>query len=179
MIRSINLLSHLPQYVQEYREIQEIMRAEIPEIQAIFDESETIKNNQFAMSCNEDGIARFEELFGLLPNDYDELSARILRVLSYCVDGLPYTLRYLCMKLDAIFGVGEYELLTDFSNYQMEINVNTMLSSQIEVLEDIIWSMVPANIVTEIYNTAKRVVEKNVRFGSVVTILRKKEFFCV
>ncbi len=178
MVRTMNLLSHLPQYVQEYREIQEIMNAQISDVQAVCDETEIVKNNQFVMSCDEDGITRFEELFGLFPNIYDDLSARILRVLSYCVDGLPYTLRYLRMKLDSIFGVGEYELETDFSNYTMKINVNTMLSSQIEVLEEIVSSMVPANIVTEIYNTAKRGKNNEIRFGSTVTTLRKREFIC-
>ena len=60
MIREVNLLSFLPEFVQEYREIKHIMNSEQPEIQKLEDETEIIKNNQFILSCDIDGIARFE-----------------------------------------------------------------------------------------------------------------------
>ena len=47
MIREVNLLSFLPEFVQEYREIKHIMNSEQPEIQKLEDETEIIKNNQF------------------------------------------------------------------------------------------------------------------------------------
>lgn len=43
MIREVNLLSFLPEFVQEYREIKHIMNSEQPEIQKLEDETEIIK----------------------------------------------------------------------------------------------------------------------------------------
>ncbi len=43
MIREVNLISRLPLYIQEYREIQGVMNAEAPELQPVKDDSEKIK----------------------------------------------------------------------------------------------------------------------------------------
>ena len=45
MIREVELLNHLPLFIQEYREIREIMKSENPEIQSLEDETEIIFNN--------------------------------------------------------------------------------------------------------------------------------------
>ena len=52
MIRNVNLIEHLPLFVQEFREIQGIMNAENPEIQSVEDNSEQIKNNMLKYEHN-------------------------------------------------------------------------------------------------------------------------------
>ena len=81
MIREVELLNHLPLFIQEYREIREIMKSENPEIQSLEDETEIIFNNQFIQSCNLKGIAKFEELMKITPEINDTLESRISRVL--------------------------------------------------------------------------------------------------
>ena len=44
MVRDVNLIEHLPLFIQVYREIHLIMSAENPEFQLLADESERIKN---------------------------------------------------------------------------------------------------------------------------------------
>ena len=46
MVREVNLLGYLPPFMQEYVEMQQIMNAEQPDVQALEDETEKIKNNQ-------------------------------------------------------------------------------------------------------------------------------------
>ena len=82
MIREVELLNHLPLFIQEYREIREIMKSENPEIQSLEDETEIIFNNQFIQSCNLKGIAKFEELMKITPEINYTLESRISRVLS-------------------------------------------------------------------------------------------------
>ncbi len=82
MIREVELLNHLPLFIQEYREIREIMKSENPEIQSLEDETEIIFNNQFIQSCNLKGITKFEELMKITPEINDTLESRISRVLS-------------------------------------------------------------------------------------------------
>ena len=56
MIRDVNLIGHLPLYVQGYREIKGIMDAEEPEVQLVEDISEVIKDNMFILHADEEGI---------------------------------------------------------------------------------------------------------------------------
>ena len=82
MAREVNLIDHLPSYLQEYREIQGIMNAENPEFQLLENTSETLKDNMFAISTNEEGIKRHEKMFGLTASKNDNLQSRQGKVLA-------------------------------------------------------------------------------------------------
>ena len=61
-MKEINLIDWLPRYLQEYREIKEIMSTENPEIEYLYKEIDITMDNQFIHTCNEKGIERFEKL---------------------------------------------------------------------------------------------------------------------
>ena len=102
MIREVNLLSFLPEFVQEYREIKHIMNSEQPEIQKLEDETEIIKNNQFILSCDIDGLKEKlnvmcgEGNYLLIPsfNEYG-LEIVVSLPLSGQADELDYMLSYM------------------------------------------------------------------------------------
>lgn len=146
MIRQTNLISYLPQFVQEYREIKQVMIGETPEIQILEDETEIMKNNQFILSCNEVGIRRFEILLGITPNSDDTLDARISRVITRWNDSIPYTFRGLIDRLNIMCGEGNYTLLPNFNEYELELVVCLPLSGQVEELDYMLSYMIPANI---------------------------------
>ena len=50
MIRDVDLLSFLPEYMKEYREMKCLMMAEDPDVQKAEDATEDVKNNQFIQS---------------------------------------------------------------------------------------------------------------------------------
>ena len=147
MIREVNLLSFLPEFVQEYREIKHIMNSEQPEIQKLEDETEIIKNNQFILSCDIDGIARFENLLGITPKPDDTLDARKSRVITRWNDSIPYTYKGLKEKLNVMCGEGNYLLIPSFNEYGLEIVVSLPLSGQADELDYMLSYMIPANIV--------------------------------
>lgn len=90
-MKEINLIDWLPRYLQEYREIKEIMSTENPEIEYLYKEIDITMDNQFIHTCNEKGIERFEKLLKIIPNSDDNLPGRISRVLSRWNDSIPYT----------------------------------------------------------------------------------------
>ena len=146
MIRQTNLISYLPQFVQEYREIKQVMIGETPEIQILEDETEIIKNNQFILTCDEVGIKRFETLLGITPSPDDTLDARISRVITRWNDSIPYTYRGLIDRLNIMCGEGNYTLLPNFNDYELELVVCLPLSGQVEELDYMLSYMIPANI---------------------------------
>lgn len=165
MIREVNLLSFLPEFVQEYREIKHIMNSEQPEIQKLEDETEIIKNNQFILSCDIDGIARFENLLGITPKPDDTLDARKSRVITRWNDLIPYTYKGLKEKLNVMCGEGNYLLIPSFNEYGLEIVVSLPLSGQADELDYMLSYMIPANIVVTSRNNMVRTMTGTVHGG--------------
>lgn len=165
MIREVNLLSFLPEFVQKYREIKHIMNSEQPEIQKLEDETEIIKNNQFILSCDIDGIARFENLLGITPKPDDTLDARKSRVITRWNDSIPYTYKGLKEKLNVMCGEGNYLLIPSFNEYGLEIVVSLPLSGQADELDYMLSYMIPANIVVTSRNNMVRTMTGTVHGG--------------
>lgn len=165
MIREVNLISFLPEFVQEYREIKHIMNSEQPEIQKLEDETEIIKNNQFILSCDIDGIARFENLLGITPKPDDTLDARKSRVITRWNDSIPYTYKGLKEKLNIMCGEGNYLLIPSFNEYGLEIVVSLPLSGQADELDYMLSYMIPANIVVTSRNNMVRTMTGTVHGG--------------
>lgn len=152
MIRDVELLRHLPLFIQEYREIRAVMNAENPEIQNAENETEVIFNNQFIKSCNIKGIAKFESLMGIIPEPDDTLESRISRVLTRWNDTVPYTFIVLCQKLDTLCGKNNYEIIRDINKYTMDITTHLELTGQAEELDYMLGYMIPVNIAMTVNN---------------------------
>lgn len=146
MIRDVNLIDHLPPYVQEYREIKGIMNAENPELQLVEDDSEKIKDNMFVLYTDDVGIKRHEKMFGLTPLKNDTLYNRQSKVLAQYTNTVIYTLRGLIERLNVICGVGNYtlELISDV--YKINISLHLRVKNLISTVSSMLVNMIPANI---------------------------------
>lgn len=158
MIREVNLIDHLPSYVQDYREIQGIMDAENPELQSAEDASEIIKNNMFVLYADEAGIKRYEDMFGLIPSKNDSLYDRQSRVLSQYTNSVIYTLRGLIDRLDIVCGVGNYKLELIADEYKINVRLHLHAKNLINTIGSMFTTMIPANMLCAYgvdYNTHK------------------------
>ena len=176
MVREVDLLGYLPPFMQEYIEMQKIMTAEQPDVQSLEDETEIVKDNQFIMTCNEDGINRFEKMLNITSYPEDTLESRKSRVLTRWNDSLPYTLRSLAEKLKTLCGEDGYLLTPNFNDYELDIWVRLSMSGQTDELDYLLNYMIPCNLVVNVSNELVHSVTGNV-FTSGATI--KKEVFTI
>lgn len=146
MIREVNLIEHLPLYIQGYREIQGIMNAENPEMQVVEDASEIIKDNMFVLYTNEAGIKRYEKMFGLTPSKTDSLYARQSKVLAQYTNTVIYTLRGLIERLNIICGVGNYTLELIPDEYKINIGLHIRVAKLVNTIGSMLADMIPANM---------------------------------
>lgn len=146
MIRDVDLISYLPLFIQDYREIKHIMSAENPEFQILADETERIKDNQFIISCNEVGISKFEQLLNIIPKNDDSLEARISRVIIRWNDSIPYTYRVLIERLKTMCGEGNFIVIPNFNKYELKIIASLPLSGQTDELDYLLTYMIPVNL---------------------------------
>ena len=156
MIRIVDLLSHLPQFICEFFQIQSIMKAEEPEIQKMEDDSEIVKDNMFVTSTNEDGIKRFEKMFGIVPSSNDTLETRRARVMARYTTTATYTMHGLIERLNAICGVDNYTIEFIPNEYRIKIVFSLRVKDLMKTIESMMYEMIPANMICECtlqYNT--------------------------
>lgn len=145
MIREPNIIEHLPLFIQEYREVQQIMTAENPEFKLVIDESEIVKNNQFIISCDSEGIKRFEKILGISATE-EPLQSRIARVLNRWNDTVPYTFNAFIEKLKTICGEGDFNIIEKFREYIIEIETHLDKYGEVDELEYLLQYIMPSNI---------------------------------
>lgn len=172
-MKEIDLISWLPKYLQEYREIKEIMSIENPEIEYLYSEINTTMDNQFIHTCNEKGIERFEKLLGIIPNHDDNLPGRISRVLSRWNDSIPYTYKGLIQKLNVICGEDKYFINLKNDEYILELTVSLVFGGQVEELDYMLSYMIPANIVVECKNEVVNKLEDKIYLGGAVVTTKE------
>lgn len=146
MIRDVNLIEHLPLFIQQFREIKSIMDAENPEFQLVIDESEKIKNNQFIETSDLVGISKFEKLLNIIPLADDTLESRISRIMTRWNDVVPYTYKALVQKLVQLCDGLNFTINRNFNEYKMEIITHLELSGQVDELQYLLGYMIPVNI---------------------------------
>lgn len=146
MIRNVNLLDYLPPFMREYREMKCIMDADQPEFQTVSNSTETIKNNQFITTCNEQGISRFEKMLNIEPLPADTLQTRIGRVWARWIDTIPYTIKALANKLDVLLGAGTHTETVDYNNYTMKVEINIDVSDRFKAVNELLEDIIPMNM---------------------------------
>lgn len=152
MIRDVDIIEFLPPYLQEYEALEQICTVENPEIQVVEDETEILKENQFILTCNEDGIARWEQLLSLSTNPEDTLEMRISRVLIKWSDTSPYTYSVLIEKLNTLIGDENYSLFPEFENYRLGVHLTLENTWIVDEVVTFLRGFVPANLVLDVIN---------------------------
>lgn len=145
------LLNYLPPFMQEYKEMQEIMGTEQQFLEPLEVTMMEVLNNNFILTANEQGIRKYEKLLNIKPVPEDTLETRRMKVLSRWNNFVPYTWRVLIKRMDFVCG-NHYKLLPDFNNYQLGIRVWLEGCGQADALDHLLRCMMPANILLDSRN---------------------------
>lgn len=164
------ILEYLPPFLREYREFDAIANAEEPELQRITEEGLRILRNQFIETADEDGIAEFEKMLGILPSKSDSLESRRARVFSRWFTELPYTLKAFLHKLSGLSEYGDIAVSVDFDRYMIAIDTDFEYYGQTDEIERLVDLMFPCNIIAELKNTVRLNADGKYNLGGVVSV---------
>ena len=153
MIRNVVLQKHLPPFMTEYKEIDECLEAENPEFRLAWNAADRTLKNEFIENADEYGISRFEKLLNILPFQEDTLEARRARVFIKWFNMIPYTWRVFINRLQLICGENNFTIEGDFDHYLIKLDVNLEAFGLMETLEALLMTMVPCNMVVDVFNT--------------------------
>lgn len=142
-----NRISKLqPHYERDVFEFKEIARVESEQLDSVKNQFNKILNNQFVITADSDGVAMFESLYGIIPEDSDSLEFRKERVLNRIQSQPPFTIRYLEQQLDKIIGKGKYTVEMNYDKYTLIINSAAENQAYAQEVAVIVGKVKPANI---------------------------------
>lgn len=147
--RYINLKELLPLYLQEYSELAEIMNTETLEFRLLESRHNRMIDNRYIISCDEEGISRFEKILSVTPKSNDTLEDRIFRCLTKWNVSLPYNYAFLERKLRELCGT-EYTIDFDIPGQTMIVKIGIAQKNQYDSVVDILEEIVPCQIVLDI-----------------------------
>lgn len=153
MMERRKLIEYLPDFMQKFSEIKELMQAANVETDRIYPLIGKSLDEAFIEDCSEYGIRKYESCLHIIPDESETLETRKLRVLMRWYDYAPYTFRVLINKLNMICGVNNYDLQADLENYYFKVITELGVYGSVEELAYMYESILPENIFYESVNT--------------------------
>lgn len=151
MIRETDLVSYLPPFLAEYREINEALSAEDPEFGLVWKAADKALKNEFIATADEYGISRFEKMLGIFPMPGESTETRRQRVQLKWLAMLPYTLPRLRETLEAVLGPGGFLLDSPGAEtYCMRLVLLNQADEIYFSVAEMLREWVPANIVYDL-----------------------------
>lgn len=146
MLREVDLISYLPEFLHGYKELEKTLKAQQQEVQILEDITEELTNNQFIISADAQGIKKYEAMLGIEVLDDDTLENRRLRVLAKWNNAIPYTTHALKKKLGNLCGEEGYVLELLNLEYKVKVRVALKSKKNYRMVEGLLGEVIPANM---------------------------------
>lgn len=149
MVRK-KLIEYLPQFMQNFSELKELLRVVNIETDSINILIQKILDEAFIEDCTEYGLRKYENFLHIIPADGESLETRRSRVLLYWDNSVPYSYRNLIRQLNNYCGADNYDI--DQVNYLVSLSVYG--KTDISVIREFLEKVLPENILYEVWHTA-------------------------
>ena len=172
------LIDYLPPYMQEYLEIKEIMKAEQPEIDDLWNAVEKALADQYILDATEYGVKRWESMLLISPKDTDTLDERKFRILTRLNQELPYTLTRLKEALTNLCGNDGFFIEMNAAEYHIQVKLALGNKNNYQDMVDLLKKMIPANmtqVVQIMYNTHELLAQFTHQYMSAYTHKQLRE----
>lgn len=140
------LKGQLPGYFRPIIEFQEILKAHGYAIDQIEEEMSKLRNNLYITTCDEETIAYYENLFGILYRFGDTMDFRKSRVMQRFNTIAPFSIEFLRDKLTELYGEDGYILDIDPLKLILYVKVTSDRYGAVDLLYDLLWNIVPAHV---------------------------------
>lgn len=147
MAREVDILSYFPPVLHEIREIIEIANVENPSLESVWQAIEDALNNQFILTANEEGLARYEKMLDLKVPATDDAETRRFRLLTCFNEQPPYTNKVIKRLLDSLLGEGHYEYNRDTANKKITVKLELTVKWQFDAVFFMLERITPQNMI--------------------------------
>lgn len=137
------LEDYLPYVIRSYPEYRGIVTAEQPEFEKAWASMDHLLSDQFILTADESGLARWEQILEISPKGTDTLDDRRFKILTRINEELPYTLPQLRNILNMLCR-GEYK--ADQDAYRLIVRVGLLAKKQYDAVESLLDRVAPSNM---------------------------------
>ncbi|EQF26314.1 hypothetical protein QEW_1355 [Clostridioides difficile CD160] len=146
MDKEINLISYLPQILQDKEEYIKAFNADNKEIKILHDKLDDVLNDQFLEDLTITGIKRWEKIMSIVPKSNESLEDRRFRIFSKYISKLPYSEKFLRNWLNSIVGEGNYELTINNATYNIHLESDARNQDWFNEVHSFVSSIKPCNM---------------------------------
>lgn len=143
----VDLKQYIPNIYNEILDMDILISTEEKLFEKVKENINKIKNNQFVLTSDLDGIRIYESMLGITATNTENIEFRRKRVINRLSMTPPYTLNFLKEKLDELIGVGNWILTLDYDNYIMYIESSAFNQNWYQEIRVTLTKVKPANIV--------------------------------
>lgn len=154
------LIKYLPDFMQSFKQIQELTKVEDLFLNNLKENVNLSLKNTFLLDADKTAISHFEKIVGITPSLNDNLETRRLNIFTRFNQKLPYTISSLKDTLNTIIGQENYSIDLNYDNFKLDIFLKANVKNKVDILKNILEFVLPLNIIFDInikYNTWKAV----------------------
>ncbi|MFR1834372.1 MAG: putative phage tail protein [Lachnospiraceae bacterium] len=141
----INLMMVLPEYFRPVMEFQKIMEVHGAALDKAEQQINQVRDNCSIQTADEETIAYYEDLLGIMYKQGESLNYRRERVLQKLSAIVPFSVEFLKTRLYELYGE-DYELEIDSIRCTISISVNTGKDGALDLLYSLLWDVLPAHL---------------------------------
>ena len=169
MIREVDLVSYLPPFLAEYKEIRAALAAEDPEFRIIWEAADRVLWNEFIATADEFGVSRYEKLLGITPYEKEQLESRRNRVMARWFTRIPYTIRALIEKMALLCPKNDFEIrFPVLGAYKLDaiVSIDPDTEPLLSDICDLLEEFIPANLIYQATGRIERKKTLKIRVGN-------------
>ena len=163
------LMRQLPKWFKPVLEYIAIMQGYAVQLSDMEGDAGAIYQNYFIQTADADTLSMWEGWLGIARQVGETLEFRRERILTRLSQTVPFTYWHFRERLTELFG-DEYDLVIDPENCTMSILVTSQRYGAVELLNDLILSVVPAHIAVTANQLVQSSSVSNQYIGSAITM---------
>ncbi|WP_418927006.1 putative phage tail protein [Dysosmobacter sp.] len=146
----MELLDYLPDFMAGLKEMQELTKAEQPEIAAAIRAVRTAPDEFFITTLSPAGAKRWEEMLALPVQESAPIADRRFRILTKATEQRPFTLRRLKELMTTLCGEDGFTVAMVGSTFTLTVRVMLKVRQNYDDVETLLNRIVPENLVLDL-----------------------------
>lgn len=143
------LIEYLPEFLRDFEEFKVLFSALNYELEKLQENLLSVKNNQYILSTDKNGIQRYENMLGISNDRFSDEYRKNILFLKFN-EKLPYTKVRLFKHLLALCGERNFYFLILYDEYRIIIRIADLNENIKKEAVALVYKMLPANIETDI-----------------------------
>lgn len=143
------LIEYLPEFMRGFREIRFLTDRQQEQAETLWVSLDTIWNNQFIETLDEEGCARWEKMLKIRNKDTYTLAERRNKILSKMVEQRPFTMKSLKKTLTMLCGADGYSVELTPAEYILRVKIALASKNMYNDVKELVDKIVPANLIVD------------------------------